>query len=243
MLDAHSRLFPGAAPRVLGVPAYTLFVSLGLAAGLAYYFIDLRRRGEVSEGAVKIVFSALICGVIGSKIPLLLEGRGWREVMYGKSIVGGLAGGMFGVIGIKRALGIKLKLGNVIAPSIALGMAIGRIGCFLNGCCFGAVASRGFWGFDFGDGKLRLPTQLFESAFHLSAFAVLIYFRNKALTPGILFRLYLLAYFIFRFLSEYIRVNPVVLLGMTIYQVICGLGIIYVLIVLWRTIRDGRKQQ
>jgi len=240
MLDAHSRLYAGAAPRVLGVPAYTLFVSLGLAAGLAYYFIDLRRRGEVSEGAVKIAFSALVCGVIGSKIPLLFEGRGWEELLYGKSIVGGLIGGMFGVIGIKRIFGIKLKLGNVIAPSIALGMTIGRIGCFINGCCCGAVAS---WGFDFGDGKLRLPTQLFESAFHLSVFAVLVYVRRKALTPGILFRFYLLAYFIFRFFIEYIRVNPVVFLGMTIYQIICGLGFIYVLIVLWRIIRDGRKQQ
>ena len=207
---------------------------------MIYYFVSLKRRGGVSEGAVKIVFSALFCGVIGSKIPLLFEGSGWEEILYKKSIVGGLAGGMFGVIAIKKILGIKLKLGNVIAPSVALGMAIGRIGCFFNGCCYGVCAS---WGFDFGDGLLRLPTQLFESAFHIAAFALLIFYRNKVKTPGILFKMYLLAYFIFRFLTEFIRENPIIFCKMTIYQIICILGIIYMTIILWRSGKNGRKQK
>ena len=243
MLDTHNRLYGSVAPRIFGIPAYTFFVALGIIVGLIYYFMSLKRRGQVSEGAVKIVFSALVCGVIGSRIPLLFEGRGLEEVLYGKSIVGGLIGGMFGVIAIKRILGIKLKLGNVIAPSIALGMAIGRLGCFFNGCCYGIVAS---WGFDFGDGLLRLPTQLFESAFHLISFVLLICFGNKARalrTPGILFKLYLLTYFIFRFATEFIRVNPIVCCGLTIYQIICGLGILYMLIIMWRANRNERKQQ
>ena len=240
MLDNHNRLYGNAAPHILGIQAYTFFAGLGIIAGLIYYFVDLKRRGQVSEGAIKIVFSALVCGVIGSRIPLLFEGRGWEEILYGKSIVGGLVGGMFGVIATKKILGIKLKLGNVIAPSVALGMAIGRIGCFFNGCCYGVTA---MWGFDFGDGLLRLPTQLFESAFHIIAFALLVYFGNKIKTPGILFKLYLLAYFSFRFLTEFIRENPTVCCGMTIYQIICGLGIIYMTIILWRVNLNGRKQQ
>lgn len=238
MLDVHDRLYGGYAPHILGIPAYTFFVGLGIIAGLIYYFVDLKRRGQVSEGAVKIVFSALVCGVIGSKIPLLFEGRGWYEILYGKSIIGGLIGGMFGVIAIKKIFGIRLKLGNIIAPSIALGMAIGRIGCFFNGCCYGIAAP---WGFDFGDGLLRLPTQLFESAFHLSAFALLVYYKNRVKTQGILFKLYLLAYFIFRFFMEFIRENPVVCCGMTIYQIICLLGSMYMIIVLWRVNKNGRE--
>ena len=238
MLDAHDRLYGGEALQILGIPAYTFFVGLGIIAGLIYYFVDLKLRGQVSEGAVKIAFAALVCGVIGSRVPLLFEGRGWEEILYGKSIVGGLVGGLFGVIAIKKILGIKLKLGNVIAPSIALGMAIGRLGCFFNGCCFGVAAT---WGFDFGDGLLRLPTQLFESVFHLSAFSLLIYGRNKVKTPGILFKLYLLAYFTFRFLTEFIRENPIVCCGMTVYQIICGLGIVYISVLLWRGNRHGRK--
>jgi len=240
MLDTHDRLYGSAAPYLFGIPAYTFFVGLGIIAGLLYYFFSLKRRGQVSEGAVKIVFAALICGVIGSRVPLLFEGRGWDEILFGKSIVGGLVGGMFGVIAIKRIIGVKLKLGNVIAPSVALGMAIGRIGCFLNGCCYGIVAP---WGFDFGDGLPRLPTQLFESAFHLIAFVLLVYYSGKVKTPGILFKLYLLAYFVFRFLTEFIRENPMVCCGMTVYQIICVLGAIYMIIVLWRTGINGRKQQ
>jgi phosphatidylglycerol:prolipoprotein diacylglycerol transferase len=240
MLDTHDRLYGSAAPHILGIPAYTFFVGLGVIAGLIYYFVSLKRRGQVSEGAVKIVFSALVCGVIGSRVPLLFEGRGWEELLYGKSIVGGFVGGMFGVIAIKKMLGIKLKLGNVIAPSIALGMAIGRIGCFFNGCCYGIIAP---WGFSFGDGLLRLPTQLFESAFHLIAFVLLVYYSSKVRTLGILFKLYLLAYFVFRFLTEFIRENPIVCCGMTIYQIFCILGAIYMTIILWRTSKNGRKQQ
>lgn len=242
MFDAHDRLYGNTAPHILGIPAYTFFVGLGIIAGLIYYFVDLKRRGQVSEGAVKIVFAALVCGVIGSRIPLLFEGRGWQEILYGKSIVGGLAGGMFGVIAIKKILGIKLRLGNVIAPSVALGMVIGRMGCFLNGCCYGIPAS---WGFDFGDGLRRLPAQLFESAFHFIAFVFLVCCKNKVKTPGLLFKLYLLTYFIFRFFMEFIRENPIVFCGMTIYQIICVLGIIYMAIILaiilWKENQNGRE--
>ncbi|MCL1793867.1 MAG: prolipoprotein diacylglyceryl transferase [Oscillospiraceae bacterium] len=240
MFDAHERLYGNQTLHIAGIPAYTFFVGLGIIAGLVYYFAGLKRNGQVSEGAVKIVFSALVCGVIGSKIPLFFEGRVWMEILYGKSIVGGLVGGMFGVAAIKKISGIKLKLGNVIAPSVALGMAIGRIGCFFNGCCYGIPASRGF---DFGDGSPRLPAQLFESGFHLLSFALLAYWQNKAKIPGLLFKLYLLAYFAFRFFNEFIRENPKVFCEMTIYQIICILGAIYMAIILRRAIKNGPKQQ
>ncbi len=240
MLDIHEQLYGYQAPIIFGVPAYTFFVTLGILVGLIYYFADLRQRRQVSEGAVKIVFSALLCGAIGAKIPLLFEGRKWVEILYGKSIVGGLIGGMIGVILIKKIYKIKLKLGNVIAPAIALGMAIGRLGCFFNGCCYGIIAS---WGFDFGDSFLRLPTQLFEVAFHLGSFVGLVYYKNKVKTPGILFKLYILAYFIFRFFTELIRENPIIWLNMSVYQAICGFGILYFSIVLVKEKSNGREQQ
>ncbi len=238
MLDVHDRLY-GTTINIFGIPAYSFFVSLGICFGLLFYLMNLKQQHKTSEGAVKIVFSALICGLIGSKIPLILEGRHWVEVLYGKSIVGGLVGGLFGVIAIKKILGIKLKLGNVIAPSVALGMAIGRLGCFFNGCCVGVTAS---WGFDFGDGFLRLPTQLFEMGFHGIAFILLVYYQNKVKTPGILFKFYLLAYFTFRFLLEFIRMNPLIFLGMTVYQNICLLGVVYIIIVLYWGKKRAKNQ-
>ena len=232
MFDEHLQFYGHNAPLIFGfIPAYTFYVGLGLLAGLLYYYFDLKRQGKTSEGAVKIVISALVFGVIGSKIPLLFEGYAWQQVLFGKSIVGALIGGMFGVIFVKKLFKIKLKLGNTIAPSIALGMAIGRLGCFFNSCCYGIVAA---WGFDFGDGQLRIPTQLFESAFHFIAFGLLIYAKPKVKRPGILFKYYLLAYLVFRFLIEFIRENPIVWLGMSIYQIICILGIIYLSLIIWK---------
>ena len=81
MLDAHDRLFEASAPYIIGIPAYTFFVGFGMLAGLLYYFIDLKRSGQVSEGAIKIVFSALFFGAIGSKIPLLLKGVDFMNKM------------------------------------------------------------------------------------------------------------------------------------------------------------------
>ncbi|MDL2235805.1 prolipoprotein diacylglyceryl transferase [Christensenellaceae bacterium OttesenSCG-928-L17] len=241
MFDEHIQLYGHNTPLIFGViPAYAFFVGLGILAGLTYYFINLRRGGGVSEGAIKIVAAALIFGMIGSKIPLLFEGRSWEQILLGKSIIGGLIGGAFGVILIKKLFNIKQKLGNVIAPSIALGMAVGRIGCFLNGCCYGIVAN---WGVDFSDGHLRIPTQLFEIAFHSIAFGILVYLQPKASRPGILFKSYLLAYFIFRFAIEFIRDNPTVWLGMSIYQIICILGIIYLIIIIWKGHKANGQEQ
>ena len=67
MFDAHDRLFGTSAPYIIGIPAYTFFVGFGMLAGLLYYFIDLKRSGQVSEGANKIVFSALFLARSGRK--------------------------------------------------------------------------------------------------------------------------------------------------------------------------------
>jgi phosphatidylglycerol:prolipoprotein diacylglycerol transferase len=234
MFDTHFKLSEfGIMPDILGFPSYTLFVGLGIIAGILYYLADANKRHASSEGVVQIVSAALIFGVLGSKIPLILEGADFETILFGKSIVGGLLGGMLGVILIKRILGIQLKMGNVIAPAVALGMAVGRIGCFLNGCCYGIPSN---WGVDFGDGLLRYPTQLFEVGFHFSAFLILHHYKLKVKTPGILFKLYVSAYFLFRFMIEFIRENPVVYLGLTLYQLLCILGIGYTG---WIWVRQG----
>lgn len=223
MIDGHIKLPElGILPEIYGIPSYAIFVALGIAAGLIYYMNDAERRKVKGEGVIEIVSAALIFGVVGSKIPIILEGGSLENILLGKSIVGGLIGGYIGVQIIKRKMNITLKMGNIIAPAVALGMSIGRIGCFLNGCCYGKV---GLFGFDFGDGLIRYPTQLFEVAFHLIAFIILYQAKNKARRPGILFRYYILSYFVFRFIIEFIRENPIVWLGLTIYQIL-SLGVV-----------------
>lgn len=235
MLDSHSTI-TGIRPLIFGIPSYSIFVTLGMVLGLGYYLLSAKRKNLQLVPALKLVCAALFSALIGAKIPLLFLNPGLINLLVGKSIVGGLLGGMVGVMVAKRIFKIQVRLGNIIAPAIALGIAVGRIGCFFNGCCYGTPAS---WGFDFGDGQLRLPTQLFEVLFHFCAFLVLAYLQKRVKAPGILFKWYVLIYFLFRFFMEYIRETPGLWLGMTIYQIISLLGILYMAVTILKINKEG----
>ncbi|MEI6132256.1 MAG: prolipoprotein diacylglyceryl transferase family protein [Bacillota bacterium] len=219
----------GIIPRIFGVSSYTFFVGLGILAALVFYFVDARRRKVSGEGAILIVTAALMFGILGSKAPLLIANHdflGRPDVWFeGKTIVGGFLGGMAGVILVKKVFRLKMKLGNIIAPAVALGMAIGRLGCFFNGCCYGKPSPIGF---NFGDGVTRMPTQLIDSVFNLISFFVLLYLKDRVIMPGILFKYYISAYLVFRFFIEFLRENQILILGLTLYQVLCILGLILV---------------
>lgn len=219
------------------ISAYTFFVGLGLLIGLVCFFSTIVLKEKIrGERAYLIVFSALICGFIGSKILVVIENldiifKDIINIKYflfsGKSIVGGLIGGYVGVRLIKKKLRLEsVRIGNKIAPSIAIGMAVGRIGCFLTGCCYG-IETKLLIGVDFGDGINRIPTQLIEMTFCLILFVYLLYKQktDNKLVPGILFNKLVLFYFIFRFFIEFIRGTEKNILFLSIYQVICLIGI------------------
>ena len=95
--------------------------------------------------------------------------------MGGKTIVGALVFGMIAVELMKRYIGLQQSTGDLYAIPLALGIAIGRIGCFLTGLAddtYGVATSLP-WGVDFGDGVHRHPTQLYEIAFLLALIPVL----------------------------------------------------------------------
>lgn len=216
---------------IFGIPAYSLFVGLGILIGILYYFSDTKRKGQNSADAVIIVASGIIFGAIGAKLPLLIANYKligvtnniWFE---GKTIVGGLLGGFLGVIAVKKICNIKVRMGNYLAPAIALGMSIGRFGCLFNGCCYGKAAG---WGIDFGDGLLRYPTQIFEIIFHFVAFLLMVKFKDRVKTPGVLFKVYIVSYLVFRFFTEFIRQGQILVWGMTLYQVLCLSGLLVII--------------
>ena len=245
----------------LKISTYTFFVGLGLLIGITWFFFSVTMKEKKNKekklsniNAYYIVLSALVFGFIGSKLLVIIENfdiiiknlnniKNLQNLIYtGKSIIGGLIGGYIGVRFAKKRLNIEsVRTGNKIAPAIALGMAIGRIGCFLTGCCYGIETSLPI-GIDFGDGIKRIPTQLIEVIFCLVLFSYLLYKQknDKNLIPGILFKELVLDYFIFRFLIEFIRGTSKNILFLSIYQVICLLGIIYIIIkirkekILWK---------
>ncbi|MBI2823170.1 MAG: prolipoprotein diacylglyceryl transferase [Planctomycetia bacterium] len=188
-----------------------------------------RERLAISLGA--------FCGaMIGAKLPFVLtdpaglaSGAAWFE--NGKTIVFGLVGGYFGVEIAKWAVDIRVKTGDSFAVPVAAAVAIGRLGCFAAGCCYGTHTALP-WGVDFlGDGP-RHPTQLYEFAFHATAALVLAWLGWQGRFPGQLIKLYIIAYLAFRFALEWVRPEPVLAFGLTGYQWACA-ALVPVFVVLW----------
>jgi prolipoprotein diacylglyceryltransferase len=213
------------------VTTYALAMLLAFASALLLLRWNARRGGTPPAQSLPVVLAAVGGGILGAKLPLWIAQlpgwfRGeftWASFFSGRTIVGGLLGGFFAVWLVKRACGIRERRGNLLAPSLALGMAVGRIGCFLTGCCGGTPTALP-WGVDFGDGVPRHPTQLYEIALLLPAF-VLLQRRVLTAAPGRLLDAFFGFYFSLRFIEEFLRANPSCA-GLTEYQWFCLAGLL-----------------
>jgi phosphatidylglycerol---prolipoprotein diacylglyceryl transferase len=241
MLDSH--IYPadwGIRPILFHIgsfeiQSYSFFVLLGLIVGTAIYFYESKRQKSLSENGFFIAVGSLAGGVLGAKIlewiinyKFVISKISNFEILFsGRTIVGGLIGGTIGAILTKKFLGVKEKRGNFFAPAIAMGVAIGRLGCFFRGCCYGKQTSLP-WGVNFGDNIPRHPTQLYEALFLLLMFMYLEKIKDhKDIKPGQLFKLLMIAYFTFRFFVEFVRVEPMAFSGLSAFQIISIGAIIY----------------
>ncbi len=122
-------------------------------------------------------------------------------VFYGALILSPV----FGIAYAKKA-GISIPdAADLLAPFIALGHSIGRIGCFLNGCCFGRPTDSIF-GVQFPFSPVKVyPTQLFSSAGLFCIFLVLLFMQKRRGFKGQIIALYLVMYGVFRFFIEFLR--------------------------------------
>jgi phosphatidylglycerol:prolipoprotein diacylglycerol transferase len=163
----------------------------------------------------------------------------------GKTVAGGLLGGWIGVELVKKLRGIRHSTGDAYVLPLALGMALGRVGCFLTGLAdhtYG-VASDLPWAVDFGDGIPRHPCQLYDIAFLLLAAGMLLswYARARKRAPGppngLLFRCFFAAYFLWRFAVEFIKPRHTQLGPLSAIQIASLLGAIAAVISAIRLIR------
>jgi phosphatidylglycerol:prolipoprotein diacylglycerol transferase len=204
-------------------PAYTLFMLLSLAV-----FVIVRQLLPKSPGMARLswrertmlALAGFIGGALGAKLPFLDSGEGWLTGIWfrdGKTITTGLVGAYLGVELAKFALNIRVKTGDSFALPLALALAVGRWGCYFNGCCFGQPTD---WpcGVDFGDGVSRHPTQIYEFLFHLAMAGVLCQIIRSGVLVNQRLKLYLIAYCVYRFLTEMIRPEPAQFMGLTFYQ-------------------------
>lgn len=209
-----------------------LFESLAYLIG-SFLYLRLRKRdGDPLAGADRSsVFAAAIVGAaLGSKVlgwlehPAELVSR-WRDPFFllgGKTIVGGLIGGWIAVEWIKRKLGILQRSGDLFAIPLCIGIAVGRIGCFLGGVedgTYGIVTAMP-WGVDFGDGLRRHATQLYEVLWLLMLASWLWGLRNRPHLNGDLFKVFMIGYMTFRLAVDFLKpAEPV--MGLTAIQWAC----------------------
>lgn len=212
-----------------------------LAFFAAYrYYTYLRKRSSdpiSTSNRISIILGAAIGALLGSRIMGFLENPmldvtaiGFLQLVNLKTIMGGLFGGLLGVEVAKRIINEKTSSGDLFTLPIIVGILIGRMGCFLSGTnefTYGTPTSFAI-GMDLGDGINRHPLALYEIVFLLLLFFLLkgLYDQNK-LERGMLFKLFMLIYFGFRFVLEFIKPNIFQPLGLSSIQWLCILCFVY----------------
>lgn len=194
---------------------HPIFEALAYAVGFRVYWILRKRQGDALPDTHRwtIVAAAAVGAALGSKLLFWLidPAQTWAHradfvyLMGGKTIVGGLLGGLLAVEGVKRVVGIERSTGDLFAVPLCVGIAIGRIGCFLTGLedrTHGVVTSFP-WGVDFGDGLARHPTQVYE-IFGLTILAAWLSVHRFG-REGDRFKAFLSLYLALRFLLAFIQ--------------------------------------
>lgn len=199
---------------------HTAFAYAGMAVGAALWRRAMRRQqrgGALAPGNFGVLVGLLLGAAIGNKLVFLIERpdvalamwRGGALMFPGQSIVGGLLGGLIGVEIAKKLTGQARSTGDAMVLPIAVGLAIGRVGCFLAGLhddTYGLPTTLP-WGVDFGDGTPRHLTQLYEIAVVLPLGLAL--HRARFATSGLAFKLFLSSYLLWRFGVEFLKPVPV----------------------------------
>lgn len=225
-------------PVICHIGPFTLYaygLMLALAVMVASFFTarELARQGMTRTAVYDLAFWVVLWGLLGARLfYVLLNFDYYRafplEIFMlqkgGLAWQGSLAAGILaGVVFIRRNRWPLWTILDAAAPFLALGHAIGRIGCFLNGCCYGKPVA---WGIYFPVwGQHLHPTQLYMSLGECIVFLILLVLQKRGGQPrGRLFVLYLVLSSAERFAVEFFRADHVVLWGgLSLFQYVCAL--------------------
>jgi len=204
-----------------------------------YYLYERQQANDPisTSNRLSIIIGAAIGAFLGSRLIGFLEKptititcEKFLQLLQVKTVMGGLFGGLLGVEVMKWKLGEEKSSGDLFTLPIILGIFIGRIGCFLSGTnefTYGTITSA-FTGMDLGDGHLRHPLTLYELIFLIVLFFTIRTIRFRIpLKAGSLFQFFMISYFGFRFLLEFLKPNTFLPLGLSSIQWLCIVCFIY----------------
>ncbi len=217
----------------LPIKTFGLMFALAFLAGGAVLHRRLRERGMPGDWAYESIFAALAGGLIGARLIWIVEnldqvnGDFFGSIFTGSGLVwyGGAAGGALFVIIWARWRGcLEATTFDLAAVPLAVGYAIGRIGCQLAGDGDYGKAWDGPWAMGYPDGTVPTapgetvhPTPIYETLV-MGLIAWLLWNLRDRVRPGVLFALWLLLAGLERFLVELVRRNDIAALGLTLPQ-------------------------
>ncbi|MCK4994474.1 MAG: prolipoprotein diacylglyceryl transferase [Candidatus Omnitrophica bacterium] len=234
----------------LKIFSYGAMVALGVLFSTVFVYRLALKRGLDAEKIVDLIFWIVVWGLIGGRLfyvlinpeiyfknPLEIIKINKGGLVFHGSLLGAI---ITALVFVKKSKQPLFETLDIIFVFLPLAHALGRVGCFLNGCCAGKP-TQSFLGVIFPGHSLRVhPTQLYSAFFLLIIFLILYFLEKKKHFAGEIVSLYLIIYGVMRFAIEYLRDNPKVLGDLTMFQCI---SIVLILLggVLHNALKSKRK--
>ncbi len=211
---------------------YGILMAVGVLVLLGWSALQIRRGAKISfDNMLGAALVGIPSGIIFARVLHVVDQ--WEYyVNHPAQMIGGEGLTIYGAV-LGAALGVWLYsrfvkfnflyVADVITPGIILAQAIGRVGCIINGCCFGEVATNLPWGFIYRHADCYAgeymnipvhPTQAYEIIFLMLLFSVILIFRSRFKPAGAQFLFYLGMYGLWRIGVGFLRINEPFLFGL-----------------------------
>ena len=243
-----------------GVTIYTygFFVSVGFLVAFALFLFELKKRGISVDTGIDLAFWVLLAAIVGSRLVYVVINLGYF-INYPLKIFmlweGGLVwyGAFLGALGAALIYFRAKRLNGWIwtdtaIPFVALGQAIGRIGCLMAGCCYGRPTDL-FWGITFTRSEIAPagmalhPTQIYDMLLDLGIFLILFFRRDRVTFRGEQILSYIFLYGATRTIVEAFRGDPrgLWLWGTVTTSQLIGIFAVAVGIIIYYRIRERNR--
>jgi phosphatidylglycerol---prolipoprotein diacylglyceryl transferase len=208
---------------VIHIRSYGLMLAAAFLVGTWLALREARRLHVDEDKLVSVILVVLVSSVLGARALYVLEHvaefrRQWGSVLAvwqgGLTLYGGVVAGAIAGLLAARRWGLPMwTVADILTPAFALGTAFGRVGCFLNGCCYGRPTSLpwgvtfppdSFAGLEFGGAPVH-PSQLYFALAGLALFGITMFLRRRLTVPGTLFWTFLFLFGLIRIPLDFTR--------------------------------------
>lgn len=219
---------------------HSIMEPLGFFIGFRYFMFLRKKQGDViaSENRTWILIGAIFGALLGSRLiggfenpqQLSIADNLWFYFYQNKTVLGGFLGGLFGVELVKKIIKEKHASGDLFTFPMILALVIGRIGCFSMGVyeeTYG-LPTKLPWGMHLGDSQLRHPVCLYEIIFLMLLWLMLVQTERKyILQNGARFKIFMMAYCLFRLMLDFIKPHYTLSIGLSVIQLTALTGLAY----------------